>query len=449
MKCKNLLALLLCLSLLTAALALPVNAAPSMEPCDCGEVVQVFMLGYGSALYLNQGTPEQQKVEMADTANLTPAILKLLGYMALSIVTFNADYMAKGVSGLLMGLMGHLQMDEQGNSIGPISADWRIDEARDHTESPEYRFEYDYRIDPFEAADQLNDFIERLCEVTGHEKIALTGFSEGANVVMAYLSVYGYGRLETFLLVNGAWQGLTLVGSMLTRQVGLSGPAITNYLADLDDGSGWLRLAMTLLRVTHLLDFTKPLGQVIVKTMGETLYREALIPLFCQMPAIWAFVPAEYYAEARKLLEGDPKYETLLARTDRYHDEVQTQAYDLLLEAQEAGVRIAVICGYNGAPVPATVQWDYHTDNLIDTARASGGATVAPFGKTLCPSDSPYRSPDGIIDAATCMFPDQTWFIKNLRHEDAPSKALRMWIIYSGEVPTIYGDEAFPQYLQK
>ncbi len=68
---------------------------------------------------------------------------------------------------------------------------------------------------------------------------------------------------------------------------------------------------------------------------------------------------------------------------------------------------------------------EYVGDQLQSACMQSFGATTAKVPETL--SDSyiakqtekglaGYISPDRQIDASTCMFPDQTWFVKNLRH---------------------------------
>jgi len=148
------------------------------------------------------------------------------------------------------------------------------------------------------------------------------------------------------------------------------------------------------------------------------------------------------------MLEDEIKYKTLLAKTDRYQYEVQAKAHQLLEKARRDGVKIAVVCGYGSAPIPATKSKFYHTDSLIDTKGASGGATVAPYGKTLPSSSSKYRSPDGVIDASTCMYPDYTWFMDGTLHKAGPTKALRMWLIHSAKQPTVWDSPAFPQYMK-
>jgi len=444
MKFRQVLCVVLCIAMLLAASVIPAQA----KACGCGEVVRIFMDGFGSTLYYNYGTPGQVEAGMARTDDLAFGIGRLFRGAGLSVWERSWDPLANGLGTLFMGIMGHLRMDLQGNSVEPITNRWRIDPRQDHRESPQYTFHYDFRIDPFEAAKQLNEFIEAVVKATGHSKIALTGSSEGAIVTMTYLKVYGLKRLETLILLNGAHNGLTLVGELFTNKFALSGPATANFIADMDDGSGSLKLAMRLLAISRALDFTAPLGRGIMNAMGERIYADTLIPLFGQMPILWAFVPTEYYPEARKLL-SDPKYATLLAMADKYHKEVMSQADALLKNARAKGVKVALISHYGLHPIPVTRNSTYQCDGLIDTDFEASGSTSAPIGQTLPPSDSKYRSPDGVVDAATCVLPDQTWFIKGAAHESGPSRALRDWIIHSKKQPTVWDSEEWPQYLVK
>lgn len=453
MRLKRMLSFLLCVSVLLVVAPIPAGAISAggvaAGECGCGKVVRVFLNGFGGTLYYNFGTPEQEEAGMARTDNLVCGLGALFKGAALSVWKCSWSPLASGLSAAAFSVMGHLQMDPQGRSVEPITSGWTLDPAQNHREKPNYDFHFDFRIDPFEAASQLNDFIEAVCKATGHSKIALTGCSEGAIVAMTYLKEYGTKRLETFILLNGAWQGLTLVGELLTGAFALSGPAVTDYISNFDNGSGWLKLAMALLRGFHLLDFLKPLGEGVMDTMGGQLYAETLVPLFGQMPILWAFVPASYYPEARKLISGNPEYVTLLARADKYHDEVQAQAGALLKNAKDRGVRVAIIVGYGQNPIPVSRDVSFQCDSMIDTAYASGGATAAPIGQTLPLSNSKYRSPDGILDATTCILPGQTWFIKNCGHEMGPSRELRQWIIHSKGYPSVTANPGFPQYLVK
>ena len=448
MKIKFSCSALLCVCLLAAALALPASAAGA-TPCDCGEVVHVWVEGFGSSLYYNEGTPEEIRAEQFVTDNIMSDLPGVFTGAAKTLQTLSWEPLAEGLSDVFLGIMGQWQLDEYGNSIAPLSSNWKIDPEQDHRTQPKYNFRYDFRIDPFDAAAQLNEFIETLCKQTGHSKIALIGESQGACTAMTYVKEYGTKRLDSLVIINGAWQGLTLVGQLFTKQFDVSGPALVNYLSNGDDG-GLLPAGLDVLRAAGLLDFVSPLSHVLYRVLAPTVFPRALLPVFGQMPAIWTFVPDEYYRDAvNAILGNDPKYDVLRARIDKYHYEVMTQAPALVKKAMKDGVKVSIIASYGMAPMPFTPDSAYQSDGLIDSAREAGGATYAPLGQALPPSDSKYRSPDGVFDAATCLLPDQTWFIKYNDHDAGAGRDLIQWIIHSKKQPTVWQNPDYPQYLQR
>ena len=448
MRIRRFAAALLSLAMLWAVFCVPAEAA---SKCGCGEVVQVWVDGFGQALYYGEGTPEEREAGTIHTDGILPS-LKWVGIGAALGLRYRSWLpVAGGIGQILYGMMGHLRMDAQGNSVEPLTSTWIIDEdqVKDHKDEPEFWFRYDYRLDPFKIAAQLNDFIEALCKKTGHSKVAITGHSEGTNIVMTYVSVYGTKRLETIILANGGWNGLKIAADLFRRQFAIDPRALANMLGDLDDGSGTVRALMELLYAMHLLDFTSGLGDFIAGNLMDPLFQTTLVPMLMTMPAVWAFVPPEAFGEAIKLLGDDPKYATVRAGAQRYQREVMTQGPALLKRAKANGVKVAVIASYQFAPVPVTADAFYHSDRFIDTASASGGATVASFGQVLPPSSSKYRSSDGIIDASTCVLPDQTWFVKYNWHNPDCLEELRQWIIHSKKYPTVFANPDFPQFLMR
>jgi len=149
------------------------------------------------------------------------------------------------------------------------------------------------------------------------------------------------------------------------------------------------------------------------------------------------------------MLGSDPKYDGLKARIDRYHYEVMLQAPALLADAMNSGAKVSVIASYGLAPMPFTRDALYQSDGFVDSAREAGGATYAPLYGTLPPSESPYRSPDGVFDAASCILPEQTWFIQGNAHEEDCMQELIDWLIHSEQQPTIRQNSAYPQYLRR
>ena len=451
MKIKRLLALLLSLCLV-AALAVPVIAeedsdAPvllisTLEPaeededldfvdivaleepiaiteeleapaCDCGEVLQVFVRGFMNPLYYDYGTDQQKEAF----------------------------------------ILGHLLMNDQGESVLDIDKYWLEDDVSNHADEPEFEFLFDYRLDPFKSARELDEYIEYLCGATGHSKIALTGMSQGTSIVTTYLATYGYDRLETLILISGSYMGVSVIGELLTNRWALSVPGIINLLATMG-ASPLFKAFMNLLGVVFAPFETGPSSNLAF-VFGGRIYNRFIMKLIGQMPAIWTFLPVSYFEQARKLLDADPKWENLRVIADAYYEQVLLTTEQNLRDAKDAGVKVGIIAHYGKAPIPLIKKNDYQTDILIDTEYGSCGATVATIGKVLDPvgvKDLKYFSPDHIIDAGTCNLPDQTWFIKYVGHDFVPSHDLRMWFIHhdveKDGYPTVFSNAEYPQYLR-
>ena len=100
-----------------------------------------------------------------------------------------------------------------------------------------------------------------------------------------------------------------------------------------------------------------------------------------------------------------------------YHG-VQGRFRKNIKAVKKNGAEVAIIANYGEPGIPVTSKANNHIDGLIDTKYASGGATVAAFGKKLKgkKAKGKYVSGDKIINAKTCVLPENTWFIKNLQH---------------------------------
>ena len=97
-------------------------------------------------------------------------------------------------------------------------------------------------------------------------------------------------------------------------------------------------------------------------------------------------------------------------------------------------------------------------DYLIDTSLSSGGAVCADNGKTLPDGYVQQKdrrhdhiSPDRRIDASTCMYPENTWFIRDMGHLDFPygteGADFLMWLVCADTQLTIRSDVRYPQFL--
>lgn len=428
--------------------------------CTCTNTPIIFVSGFGDYLYMDEGTPDQRIAFNANAEELIENLLAAVPSIALSVALQQWDLAADKIIALLYDIFGELACDENGDSIYNVSNTPDSLNGQVHKYSQRYYFYYDWRLDPMDSAEKLNAYINEVRENTGHDKVVLEALSEGGIIANAYLQTYGYDKIDTLFLSISANKGLTLVGELFNKNVCFDSEGISNFVASMVPSEGVFSFVSPLVQIldkTGSLGFVLKLFDKVLEETGDRLYDEASIPLAVQWPAIWGFVPDEYYESAKQaMLKGDPKYNNFIARIDNYHYNVANKSDDLLKEMDEAGVKIAIVSGYNYAAIPLTNNADYHCDALIDTALSSNGATCAKYGENL-PADYKQKnddghnhiSPDKIIDASTCVLPDKTWFIKDFAHQyELEYDGLLRFVMNSDSDVNVYSDERYPQFLQ-
>ena len=151
------------------------------------------------------------------------------------------------------------------------------------------------------------------------------------------------------------------------------------------------------------------------------------------------------------------EYAPIIAKAVEFHETVQKPLDGMLREINANGVPVYFVANYGEQTYPVGDMSDYVGDQLQSVYMQSFGATTARVPETLTDSYiaaqtekgmGKYISPDKQIDASTCMFPDQTWFIKNLRHSYENTAVFSLLdMIANTDGATVDTSEAFPQFL--
>ena len=177
------------------------------------------------------------------------------------------------------------------------------------------------------------------------------------------------------------------------------------------------------------------------------------------MPSYWAMVGEEYYEDAKKFVFGghEKEYAGLIKKIDNYHNKVKVPLESKLKQFKKSGMKIEIIAKYNTPFLPFLESHSVQGDAKISLSDISFGATGAEFGKTLSASyintvknkgKAKYISEDLIVDASTCLFPDYTWFIRDLGHGTTPSivSKLLLKIFRSKSQSTVNTFKDYPQF---
>lgn len=425
--------------------------------CDCGKTPVVFVNGIGGMIYSTDENGEEFSIFPIENDTMTKELLTFIPVAVVTAVFGGWDSLAQALDTMLCRLFAGMDCDNNGDSVLPAYADECDAVTMDeHLYDNEFNFLYDWRLDPYESAAELDAYIDEIIEVTGHDKVIINAYSEGGEISLAYFDAYGSEKVEMFISQCSAFQGLTLIGKLFTNDCSVDATQLANFLgtmmpaANVDDTVTNLLVA---LKYTGIYSLLTGVVNKILDECFDTVYNGFAKDVFACMPGVFNFVPAEYFDDAVDMVFGDdPQYAGIVEKLTRYHN-AQVNAEKILKAEQEKGMAVAVVSHYGCYPLPLVGDMAYQSDALIDSANSSGGATFAPMGQSF---DKSYKqkvddghnhvAPDGSVDASTCMFPESTWFVSGFSHW-CYSTNLIDWLVSCKGQPTINDNPEFPQFL--
>ncbi len=320
----------------------------------------------------------------------------------------------------------------------------------------DYKFRYDWRLSPYDHVDRLHEYIKTIIKTTGCAQVALVGRCLGGNVVTAYLDKYGdKGLVKKVVYDEVMSNGSAPVNDVFSGKIEFNDKLVQAYLLE-SEYYGKENIGIDLAGVSDmLLDIVKRLLDVLTQLgVAESVYGgvEALYEKVATafMPAIlratgigtwvsyWSSVYDENFDTALDLIfgaEGTQTREANEGLIDKITEVRERIVKTRTLEGEENlykkfankyGVEIGVVAGYGLVNIPITESANENGDCTVDTKNSSFGATVAGVFDTLpqqyidervAAGYGEYISPDGKVDASTCLFPETTWIIKNKHHD--------------------------------
>lgn len=457
---KKLLAVFLSV-VIAFSLSLQIFAQTDDEKCDCGNIPVIFVTGFAyTELVANAGTPDEYGAFGVETEAITDMIKRLVLPLVELIFTGNYDKFAHKLSAEVNDLFYDASCDENGNPKNP-TVDIEIYEPPSpyHYRNTKSTFRYDWRKDVFDIAAELNDYIEETKRLTGHDKVALRAESMGGAVTMAYLYTYGYDSVETVIMQSSAFDGIEMMTSLFVGDLSLDAKSVMNYVGNFLEGNSpemvFYRALYNTLSMLVYHPVVKLLGGLI-GNIEDVVYEDCIKSLFGYIPGIWVFVAEDSYEEAKAFMLDEEVNKELIKKIDKYHYEVMNRKEEIIEEAMADGVDFAIISNYGKAGVPLGDESKNQSDFLIDTKHTSFGATCAPYGENLgegyeqkFDDGHNHLSPDNVIDASTCAFPEITWFVKDMMHtwySDGYNE-FAYTLIYTPGQETIHTYPQYPQFL--
>lgn len=319
------------------------------------------------------------------------------------------------------------------------------------------KFQYDWREDPIKIAAQLNDFINYVLNAADCDQVALTCHSFGGVVATTYFSIYGCDKVKTVVFNSTAIYGETYTGELMTGRLAFGGDALQNYLFYAFQGNEYENLINAAIKAVHdtgLMDLITGVLNGLSSKIEKEVCSQSIVPLFGGWLAVWAMVPDEYLDDATDFVfntiygDSETDYSALREKIENYNRLVRCKKTETLKEVNEK-CNAYVITRYGYSSLPMTPSASNQGDGIIDVKYASFGATASEYGSTLNVSKrTEFISPDKTVDASTCLFPEQTWFVKNMKHgsdEEALNNMMIRFMKHDGQATVETFDE-YPRF---
>lgn len=467
---KKLISVFLALMLVTV-LAVPAVTAYAEE----ANYVPTILIG-GRNRNMPIYTPDGKKVfpigDNLKTEDITNAVMHCLPYLGVGMVSGNYDAWVDEFYKAMAPYYENILCDENGD-IAPTSLETKYDYSnpvKGNYNECEYIFEYDWRIDPCQAADYLDTFIDSVCRVTGIKEVNIVARCYGCNVLSAYLYKYGINKVNNVVYYVSASQGSSLRASEIfagkfnidtvALEDALQTGAIEEMYENLIEDPAMRQLILATLSLLNTLNsLNVPMSKLtdFVNKVYPMLAPKLVPATYGSFASIWSTVAPEDYEQAKNLVFAgqEEKYAGLIEKIDHYHYDIQAHETEMLAKLKSDGMGLGVVVDYNvPSYLPFTVSARANGDATVLVKHASFGATAADYGSTLTAeqmsgADEKYISSDHIINAATCAFPDNTWFIKGCNHSIFPTSIDKLnKSICTTDGMDINTNSNYPQFLK-
>lgn len=437
---------------------------------DGSDIPIIYIIGSGEVIYV--------KDENGTERNLFPVQLPVdkfvqvakdnIGMFAKALVTQEWTDFGNLVRDTVSPYYHELALDENGNAPNGSTCRWtynkeNLKKANENGRYPthNYEFIYDWRMDPYKIADDLHQYIEDVLEVTGEEHVAIMGRCLGACIAAAYMDKYDCEYVTDLIIYAGALKGATICSKLFSGDLYLDDDGIERYVYDMSLSPDKLtneliQAFVTVFNATYGLDIACWAVNNVWDNIYLDIMPQILIDSFGTWPGYWSMVSDEDYVRAKENVFHNAdmeKWSGFIDIIDNYHYNVQVKAEEHLKEYSERGIDVYNITKYGYQAIPLSVPSDMISDSYCSVEQASFGATTSSLFSTfsdeyIATADERYISPDKQIDASTCLFPEKTWFIKNMQHKSFPGEmdAFLNEMVNTPDM-NIYSDSKYPQYM--
>ena len=399
----------------------------------------------------DKNNPDSETVWPPASDRILNTVKECLPALARFLIDRNYEKLGDAIIDPVNELLSGANLDLSGNASDGSGVYFEYPPAESITPSSHLNFRYDWRLDPIELAAQLNDFIDYVLAASGSSQVVIECHSFGGIVTEAYTQLYGGEKIKSVCYNTSAIFGESYTGLMMSGNIVIDADSVTEYLKCMLSENDRAEIIGALLDLLNDAGVTDDLADIlngIVENLGEELIREILLPMFAGWLSIWAMIPDNLYKD------DGIDHSGLREKIDNYNSTVRpfkTQT----LQRQNETTNFYVISRYGYTSIPLTERWEEMTDTVVDTKYSSFGGTCADYGKKLDEQfivqykDSGYMNAECTVYSGTCLFPEQTWFIRELMHSKSPDalESMTETLLYYPGQADIHTFDIYPQFL--
>jgi len=349
-----------------------------------------------------------------------------------------------------------------------------------------YYFRYDWRYSPYEIADDLHTFVEYVCNKEKVGKVNIHARCYGSNVALAYIAKSEAGfydapfRMNNLALNTTPIDGYIAIGALMSGSIKFDADTLDRYIALYLDGSDHFEdplmetvaiVLMSIMNQAKILGWGAEQVQAIYDKIADKVVPGLALASYGTFPSYWSMIGERYYDKAKLMVFGttepEGEFATFIEKIDKYHDivgrideETGRPLYASILKRCEEkfGMKTAVLAKYGFSSFPVFENSEITGDARGTVTELSLGAVGTIIGETFTDAqlkefeamedyDARYLSPDKKVYAGTCLFPETTWFSKNLKHDQLTQidPIVTEFFLSDGEF-TVHSDERYPQF---
>lgn len=338
-----------------------------------------------------------------------------------------------------------------------------------------YYYNYDWRLDPIELADDLHEYIEGVKKATGRSRVSITSKCLGTNVVLAYINKYGSDSIKGFGSVVATSNGADFLSGAISGDFTLDTAALVRFVNDFEAGGHNLSIHPLIKSTIELLTNTGVIG-TLTDTARELLYAKIEYGIISALatstmmtyPCYWALVTPEDFDKALVYAFGEEgsakrkQYAGLIEKITVYNETIKKHVDDIMKQIKVPGAdgkttNLAIVSKYGTQMLPIIKDGGIVGDYYVSANKSSLGATTSTIYDTLsdeyiaqrvAEGKGKYISPDKQIDASTCLYPDYTWFIKGCEHGRYPTEERQLVLaVMDADHQLTVNDFDFTQYM--